>query len=154
MWTVLEITDPDERRHICAEITATLPNWFGLPDANARYIEGVATKAAFVVRDNAGDVIAMLSLNHPYPTNADIYWVGVRPEYHRKGIGGALLAAAVARARELGCETMTVETLSDKDPDPGYARTREYYTAMSFRPLFELRPHGDNNPLVYMMKLL
>lgn len=151
---ILEVSDPDERRRICADIIGALPDWFGIAEANAGYIEGVATKAAFCVLDNTGDIVGMLSLNHPYPTNADIYWVGIRPEHHRKGIGQLLFNAAAARAKELGCETMTVETLSDADPDPGYARTRAWYMAMGFKPLFGLKPYGDDNPMVYMMKLL
>lgn len=154
MWTIEKITKPDERRQICAAITETLPDWFGQPEANASYVEGVATKDAFVVRGGDGTALGLLSLNHPYPSNVDIYWMGVRPEHHRKGIGKALFEAALGRAKELGCETMTVETLSDSDPDPGYARTREYYAAMGFKPLFELRPHGDNNPMLYMLKWL
>lgn len=152
MVELVEIHDPGERGRICAAIIKTLPDWFGLPDANAGYIKGVEAKAAFVVKDEDGACIGMLSLNHPYPTNCDIYWIGVRPEFHRKGIGKLLLDAALARATELGCETMTVETLSDTDPDPGYGRTRAYYTAMGFKPLFELRPHGDANPMLYMLK--
>lgn len=154
MWAIEKITEPDERRRICAAITETLPDWFGLPEANASYIEGVATKDAFVVRGNDGTALGMLSLRHPYPNNVDIYWMGVRPEHHRKGIGVALFEAALARATELGCETMTVETLSDTDPDPGYARTREYYVAMGFKPMFELRPYGNDNPMLYMVKRL
>jgi GNAT superfamily N-acetyltransferase len=154
MWTAREVLDPEERRQICTGIIDALPNWFGLPDANTSYIEGVGSKAAFVVSDGSGTALGMLSLAHPYPTNADIYWLGVLPAFHRKGIGKLLLDAALAWARELGCETTTVETLSDTDPDPGYGRTRAFYKAMGFKPLFELRPHGDNNPLVYMMKQL
>ena len=154
MLELVEIPDPRERGRICSVIIETLPDWFGLPDANARYIKGVEARTAFVVRDESGAPVGMLSLSHPFPSNADIYWVGVKPAHHRKGIGEALFAAALARARELGCQTMTVETLSDTDPDPGYARTRQYYKAMGFKPLFELRPYGDDNPLVYMMKLL
>lgn len=154
MWMVESISEADEKRRICADITDTLPDWFGLPDANAGYIEGVATKDAFVVRDDEGMALGMLSLRTPYPTNVDIYWMGVRPEHHRKGIGEALFEAALARAIDLDCETMTVETLSDTDPDPGYARTRQYYSAKGFRPMFELRPYGDANPMLYMVKIL
>lgn len=154
MLTVKYIPDPDERRQICADIIATLPNWFGLPDANTAYIEGVGTKDAFVIFDDDDTALGMLSLAHPYPTNADIYWMGILPEHHRRGIGEALFTSALARAKELGCESMTVETLSDTDPDLGYARTRQYYKAMGFKPMFELRPHGDDNPLLYMVKRL
>ena len=154
MWTVENVFEADERRQICADIIATLPGWFGIPDANAFYVEGVGTRHAFVVRDEGGSALGMLSLAHPYPTNAYIYWLGVKPEHHRKGIGVALFAAALTRADDLGCNTMTVETLSEKDSDEGYARTRAWYEAMGFRPLFDLRPTGDFNPLVYMMKQL
>lgn len=151
MWKAEEISDSSERQRICKEIIAELPNWFGLPDANAAYIEGTGSRDCFVTRDETR-VVGMLSLGHPYPTNADIYWMGVLPNYHRKGVGLALFNAALLCAQKLGCETMTVETLSDSDSDEGYARTRAFYLAIGFKPLFELRPTGAVNPLMYMSR--
>jgi GNAT superfamily N-acetyltransferase len=144
------LVDPDARSAACAHLIAQLPAWFGLPDANASYIAGVADKPAFAVRGVDGQVIGMLSLRVPFPNNADIYWVGVAPDRHRQGLGRRLVDAALAHAQEIGCNTMTVETLGPSDPDEGYARTRKFYEAMGFKPLFELFPNGPVNPMLYM----
>jgi GNAT superfamily N-acetyltransferase len=154
MWTVSEIKSPNERREICAGIITALPQWFGIEIANASYIDGVANEDCFIVRGNDATPLGMISLKHPFPNNADLYWFGVLPEYHKKGIGRVLMKAAFERARSKNCTTMTVETLGPSDPDPGYTKTRAFYTAMGFRPLFELSHHGLENPLLYMLKEL
>ena len=154
MWSVEEISDGAERSAICAAITAALPNWFGQEASNAAYIKGVAEKDCFVVRSPSGGVIGLLSLQVPFPNNADIYWLGVLPEYHHQGIGRVLAEAAFDRARSKGCSTITVETLGPSAPDQGYAKTRAYYGGMGFKPLFELTHHGPENPLLYLVRPL
>lgn len=146
------LNDPEAKSAACARLIAQLPNWFGLPDANAQYIAGVADKPAFVLRNAQNQVTGMLALRMPFPNNADIYWLGVAPDRHRQGIGRQLFDAALAHARNQGCSTMTVETLGPSDPDEGYARTRKFYEAMGFKPLFELFPNGPVNPMLYMAR--
>lgn len=158
MWTHGEILDPAERSEICSSIIDALPNWFGIPDSNASYIKGVAEEDCFVVRgtngSNGSGIIGMVSLRMPFPNNADIYWLGVLPDYHHQGVGRVLLDVCFERARDKGCETITVETLGPSDPDEGYRRTRAFYTAMGFKPLIEHDHFGPENPLLYMVRAL
>lgn len=154
MWYVEELASPQARSAACKALTESLPDWFGQPQANANYIAGVAAQDAFVVRDEDGDPIGLLSLRFFFDTNADIYWLGVAPDYHHQGIGAALVEAAATKAVEQGCQTLTVETLGPSDPDEGYARTRAFYRAQGFLPLFELRPHGPDTPLLYLVKMI
>ena len=150
MWKADEIPEPSMRSETCAAIIAALPNWFGIEDANEAYIKGVGSEDCIVVRDEGGSIIGMLSLRFPFPNNADIYWLGVLPQYHHQGAGRVLVNDAMRRAREQGCETITVETLGPSHPDEGYKRTRAFYSAMGFKPLFEVTPYGPENPLLYM----
>lgn len=153
MTTILELTDPAEKSAACALLIGNLPDWFGIPEYNARYIAGVAAFNSFTARDVGGAIIGMLSLRFPFPGNADIYWLGITPAYHRQGIGRALVAAATERAIDHGCATMTVETLGPSREDENYARTRAFYAGVGFSPLFELNA-GTSNPQLYMLKQL
>jgi hypothetical protein len=44
--------------------------------------------------------------------------------------------------------------LPSRFPDEGYARTREFYTALGFRPLEELPDLWPDNPCLIMVKSL
>ncbi len=80
---------------------------------------------------------------------------GVRPAHHRHGAGRALVEAAAAHARGQGARFLTVKTLSARDPDPGYARTRAFYAAMGFWAIDELpEKWSPGNPQVLMLRLL
>lgn len=146
------LSEPSEKSAACKLIIEQLPDWFGIPDANASYIEGVSKETAIVMRDPSGVVAGLLSLRFPFPNNADIYWLGVLPGLHRQGTGRALFERALKIAADKGCSTITVETLGPSRPDEGYARTRKFYEAMGFSPLFELTPYGTYNPLLYMVR--
>ena len=48
---------------------------------------------------------------------------------------------------------MTVKTLSDRHPDPGYARTRRFYHKLGFVELEEFPElWGRDNPCLYMLR--
>jgi GNAT superfamily N-acetyltransferase len=149
------VDDPAERRAIHAAVTEALPGWFGIPEANRRYNDGVAEPdTAVLAALEGGEAAGLIALKLHFASNADIYWMGVMPRQHRAGIGRALISAAEDWARAAGCRSMSVETLSPAHPDPLYARTREFYAAMGFLPLFELSPYGPRNPMLYMVKML
>lgn len=83
---------------------------------------------------------------------AEIYVMGVDPNYHRRGIGRTLVSGIIKWCREQGYEYLQVKTLDESHPDKNYARTRKFYEAMGFRPL-ECIPElwGENNPCLIMV---
>lgn len=149
---VVEVTE--SKGALCAEILATLPHWFGMPASNAAYIRDVEHMPMFAVFD--GDrPLGFIALGRPTPSAVEIHVLGVRPELHRSGIGRALLERAEAFARAAGVPFLTVKTLSSRDPDEGYARTRAFYTATGFLPVDELPElWSPDNPAVIMLKVL
>jgi ribosomal protein S18 acetylase RimI-like enzyme len=68
---------------------------------------------------------------------AEVYVMGVKRSWHRRGIGRALIEAVVALAISQGVRFLTVKTLSPSNDDPNYARTRLFYEAVGFLPIEE-----------------
>jgi GNAT superfamily N-acetyltransferase len=68
-------------------------------------------------------------------SNIELYIMGVRPEYHRQGIGRALINRVETILRQQSIEYWQVKTLAYSHPDKFYARTRAFYFSMGFRPL-------------------
>ncbi len=61
-----------------------------------------------------------------------ITWLGVLGEYHRKGIGRALVEAVVKNLSSHGVTELRVDTLGDSVDYEPYERTRRFYAAVGF----------------------
>ena len=143
----------DEASQLCRVITAELPEYFGLPDCNEHYAIGVKSRVNFAIKiDNT--YVALLSLEFPYPTNSNIYWMGVLQQYHHQGFGKKLILEAVSYAQQHGANMMTVETLAPDESDENYLKTYRFYEQQGFKPLFNLKPVGYEWNMVYMAKTL
>ena len=138
----------------CEPVLRALPEWFGVESAVIQYrqdIEPLPTWVAWV-----GDAVAgFMAIKCHNPYAAEILVMGIRPEYHRLGIGRALVQAGEAYLKDQSVLFLQVKTLSALRPDEGYARTRAFYFAMGFRPLEELSNFWDkDNPCLQMVKSL
>jgi len=139
---------------VCAEILASLPDWFGIPESNAAYKRDVEFLPMFVAEED-GRAQGFIALERHTPHAFEIHVLGVRPELHRKGLGRALVARAESLVRDSGARFLTVKTLSESHPDPGYAKTRAFYAAMSFVPIEEFATlWNPDNPAVMLLKVL
>ena len=98
-------------------------------------------------------VIGFVSLKQHNDCAAEIYVMGVLPEAHRQGVGRALITQAQAWLKESGVEYLQVKTLGPSHPDEGYAKTRNFYAAMGFKPLEEFTQIWDeHNPCLIMVQ--
>ncbi len=139
---------------LCEPVLRSLPEWFGNEDANLHYLDAIDQLPTFLA-GNGTLVLGFLTVFQHYPKSAEIFVAGVMPQYHRRGLGRALLKAAENNLREQGVEYLQVKTLSESHPDAGFARTRAFYLAMGFRPLEELKTlWDDNNPALLLIKKL
>lgn len=139
---------------LCRTILATLPTWFGIPEANEDYIATAERTPTMVARVDGDDVGLLTWITHT-PYAAEVHLIAVRPEHHRRGIGRALLVHLEDHLTAAGIEYLQVKTLSEARADEGYARTREFYRASGFRPLEE-HPTlwGPENPALQLIKKL
>ena len=152
--TVRFITDKPKKKNISSQILSSLPDWFGIPSATANYIEQSAEMPFIAAFDNDAP-IAFLAIKETSPCSAEIYVMGVLPQYHRKGIGKALIDFCVAYCKDKGYTLLHVKTLAPSHPDKNYEKTRRFYTAMGFLPLETMEElWGEDNPCLLMVKPL
>ena len=99
--------------------------------------------------------MGLLTLVRHSPYAAEIYVMAVLPEFHRRGIGQALLGHAEAMLAAEGVEFLQVKTLAPSKPDQGYDETRAFYQANGFRELEEFPELWDpGNPALQMIKAI
>ncbi|HXJ33014.1 MAG TPA: GNAT family N-acetyltransferase [Candidatus Eisenbacteria bacterium] len=155
MAGAVSIVPFEERHHAaCTAILGALPDWFGIPESNTAYLQGLRELPAFVaLRD--GDVVGFASLRPHFERSAELEVMAVRPDQHRSGVGRALVRHCEAWLRARGFAVLHVKTLAPSHPDPFYARTRAFYLALGFEPVFETPAlWGPENPALVSVKLL
>ncbi|HKQ88884.1 MAG TPA: GNAT family N-acetyltransferase [Candidatus Acidoferrales bacterium] len=145
----------EQKSKTCREILEALPEWFGIPEAIDAYAKGVAGLPMLVAKNQSGLVIGFISLKPQTSSAVEAYVLGIRREWHRKGIGHLLFEAAERMAHKLGATFLTVKTLADTHADPHYRATRLFYEAIGFEPV-EVFPTlwSAKNPCLLMAKTL
>jgi GNAT superfamily N-acetyltransferase len=138
----------------CAELLAALPDWFGHDETNREYIGGLVRRPS-VVAEVGDRIVGFLSIERHNPGAAEVHVMAVDRERHREGIGAALVDWA-----ERWCEAerilwLHVKTRGPATPDAGYERTRHFYLAQGFEPLFEtLDLWGPQDAALILVKKL
>jgi GNAT superfamily N-acetyltransferase len=141
-------------RDDCERLLHGLPDWFGIPESNRSYIEGLSTLPAFVAR-HRGAVAGFVSIRVHGPKSCEIEILAVDRTLHRKGIGRALVGRCEEWARDARASLLHVKTLGPSHPDPFYAETRAFYRAIGFQPLFETTAFwGADQPTLILLKPL
>jgi GNAT superfamily N-acetyltransferase len=132
----------------------TLPTWFGIPAAVEDYIAR-ADRSPTIIASLGDEDVGLLTLVRHSPYAAEVYVMAVLPEFHRRGIGGALLEHAEDMLAAEGIEFLQVKTLAPSKPDEGYDKTRAFYQANGFRALEEFPDLWDpGNPALQMIKAI
>ncbi len=138
----------------CRALIAALPEWFGIPEANAAYLRNLALLPSWVALTDK-QVVGAAAVQRHFPGSWEIHFMAVHPAHHRRGVGRVLLERLEAEARADGARWLHVKTLGPSHPDPSYARTRAFYESMGFSPLFESTAFwGTANPALILVKAL
>lgn len=156
MTELIYIEELHERKsETCREILESLPEWFGIPEAIDAYTKGVADLPVLVAKDKNHAIIGFIALKPQTLAAVEVYVLGVRREWHRKGCGHLLLGEAERIALKMGAKFLTVKTLADTHPDPHYRVTRLFYEAIGFEPV-EVFPTwwSPRTPCLLMVKML
>lgn len=151
---VREIYDKELKQEISLGILNSLPQWFGIPEAVTEYAEQARDMPFFTAYiDDCPVGYIAIKLHNSY--SAEVYVMGVLSQYHRQGIGKALIDVCCEQCRKNNYEYLQVKTLDEANPDEGYAKTRAFYLSAGFRPLecFPTLWDEDNPCLVMVMKI-
>ena len=106
----------------------------------------------FIIANDREKTVGFLTVKETSQFAAEIYVMGVLPEYHRKGFGRKLVMECIEYCREKGYEFLQVKTLAPSHSDIGYEKTRKFYFAMGFKPLEENEIWGKDNPCLVMIR--
>jgi GNAT superfamily N-acetyltransferase len=149
----VKITGPEfNQGAICEPILRSLPDWFGIEEANRQFLLDIENSSTLIAWEDDRPV-GFLTIKKHSTYSAEVAVTGVLPEYHRRGIGTQLIAAAEAYLRSQGIEYLQVKTLGPSHPDPYYNRTRAFYEKVGFRPLEEFSQIWNaENPCLIMIK--
>jgi GNAT superfamily N-acetyltransferase len=136
-----------------AEILATLPEWFGIPEANQGYVVDAGRLPSYLALD--GDqVVGVALLAEHFPLSRELHLLAVRHDRHRQGIGRLLVEAVEADLRDAGVRLLEVHTVGPSHESAGYAQTREFYLALGFVALNELQRIDWSGPTLILVKPL
>jgi ribosomal protein S18 acetylase RimI-like enzyme len=106
---------------ICRRILTTLPAWFGIPASVEHYI-ALADRLPTVIASLGDENVGFLLLVRHNPYAAEVCVMAVMPDFHRQGIGRALLRHAEAVLAADGVEFLQVKTLAPSKADEGYKK--------------------------------
>ena len=135
----------------CASILADLPEWFGIPEANDRYIRHADSDQTWVA-ELGGKAIGLMTLSDQGFSAIDIHFLAVRRDAHRQGVGTALVNKALSEARARQRSYLTVKTLGSSRESEPYEQTKAFYRAVGFEPLEEFTTiWGPGNPCLIMI---
>jgi ribosomal protein S18 acetylase RimI-like enzyme len=102
----------------------------------ARLAQGLASGYRFLFADGDDGLDGYVCYGPIALTRSsfDLYWIAVRPDAQRTGLGRRLMGAAEVEARALGAAAMYVETSSRLQYEP----TRAFYRRIGYRSAAEL----------------
>jgi ribosomal protein S18 acetylase RimI-like enzyme len=145
----------DRRGAICREVIETLPEWFGIPASNEAFVAAAEELPMLACFEPSGGAVGFVSLKTQTVVATEVYVLGVKPAWHRCGIGRALIEASAKLAASRGARFLTVKTLSASRQDANYAATRLFYEAMGFLPIEEFPTLWNaDNPCLLMLRPL
>ena len=147
------IEDKTERRKISREILESLTDWFEVEASREQYIAESAEQPFWASVN--GDVNeGFLCLKETGKETMELAVMGVRKEFHRKGIGRKLFAAARDYAARQGYEFIQVKTVRSGVYED-YDITNEFYKSLGFKELEVFPEYWDEaNPCqIYVMSL-
>jgi ribosomal protein S18 acetylase RimI-like enzyme len=143
-------------RGILENLTARLPQWFAQSEANRHFAEQAKILESWVARID-GRACGLLLIKRHSLVSAEIYWLGIDPDYHRQGVGRALIGAAEGQLRQEKIKFLFVMTLHPEDPYEPYRRTQLFYERMGFELALssgQAIVASSSDPLAYYLKTL
>jgi GNAT superfamily N-acetyltransferase len=111
------------------QILASMPEWFGIPEANASYVEDAAALPSYLALEG-DEVVGVALLAEHFPESRELHLLAVRRDRHRQGIGRLLVEAVVADLLAAGVRLLEVHNVGPSHESEGCARTREFYLAV------------------------
>ena len=131
---IRRVDDADEKARIARDVLEALPEWFGIPEAREDYIYD-SRDMVFYAAYADGASVGFIALTAHNAHTVEVYVMGVKKPYHRRGMGTALIGKTEEYCRTGGYELLEVKTLDESRENTEYAGTRAFYQSAGFIPL-------------------
>ncbi|MCR4403713.1 MAG: GNAT family N-acetyltransferase [Candidatus Acetothermia bacterium] len=131
------------------EVARALPQWF-TREGLEEMAQDFELHDGFVATEG-DEIVGFITYETLAVDLAELSWMGVRPEYQRRGIGKRLLQLAQERLIAQRIKILQAATAADSVLYEPYARTRAFYQANGFRDYRVDRgyfPNGDDRLLL------
>ena len=150
---IIEITDSKEKQAIARTVLEALTEWFEVEESRESYIHD-CTAWTFLAAKDDDKIMGFLCLKETGNATVELAVMGVLKEYHRNGVGRALVEKAKEVARAEGYEFMQVKTVKMGMYDD-YDMTNHFYISCGFKELevFPLFWDEANPCQIYVMSL-
>jgi len=119
-----------EDYRLIAEIARSLhPQWF-TESALEEIARDIRTQDGFAALEK--EVVGFATYVLTDNKTAELTWIGVSPELHRRGVGRALVKEIEGELAQRGVQSLQASTLAPTVEYEPYARTRNFYHAIGF----------------------
>lgn len=147
------IEDKEERQKISREVLEALTEWFEVAESREQYIAESKDQPFWAAFENDTPA-GFLCLKETGKETMELAVMGVKKEFHRKGIGRRLFAASKEYAAMKGYSFIQVKTVRTGMYED-YDKTNEFYKSLGFKELEVFEEYWDAaNPCqVYVMSL-
>jgi len=136
----------------CEIVLRSIPDWFGLEDSLLRYVKEIDNLDTYTAWFE-NELIGFISVKYHNEYSAELFVLGIKLSYHRKGIGTKLYSMIEQALKEKNIKYIQVKTLSSKANDMNYEKTRLFYLSLGFLPLEEFHElWTKDNPCLQMIK--
>ena len=130
---VQKINDPAQKARIARDVLEALQDWFGVEESREYYIRESQGWDFFAAMDGE-EAVGFLCLKETGKATVELAVMGVKQEYHRKGLGRELFQAAKTHAVAAGYDFMQVKTVAMGYYED-YDRTNRFYQSVGFKEL-------------------
>ena len=133
--TIIRQVEPSLETNAIAELTEIIREHGAWPSAagfQAEFASRPGREVIVWLAESGGGpagLVALVLARHAAGVRASVAWLLVAPAVRRRGVGRALVAAAVQAARDRAADEVWVETRSDWDDAAGF------WQAVGFRPV-------------------
>nr|WP_307992930.1 GNAT family N-acetyltransferase [uncultured Niameybacter sp.] len=131
------INEKEQKEQIARKVLSDLPEWFGLPESTAEYIE-CSKDMPFWAYIEGEQVRGFIALKETSTYTVEIYVMGVLKDFHREKIGENLFQACYDYAKAQGYSFMQVKTVREGCYKE-YDKTIAFYKKLGFKE-FECFP--------------
>lgn len=129
MIEIIKVNDYQTKRDLTRGILEDLTEWFGLEEARENYIKEVGDLDLWAAYFE-GEVAGFIALSESSEDCGEIHSMGVRKDFHGRGIGRGLVQALEDYSKKF-YSLLQVKTV-DEGHYEEYDRTNGFYRAMGF----------------------